>query len=328
MTGAFVTGITGQDGSYLAERLLADGVEVHGARRTPATGSPSTPLPDGVVAARRRPDRRRRAYAGCSLDVAPDEVYNLAGISSVAQSWEQPGLTAQRHGVGRRGAAGGGAAGCRSDRARRCGSCRPPARRSSATPTGRRRTSPRRSRPVNPYGAAKAYAHLAVGVYRGRGPARRRACILYNHESPRRPADVRHPQDHRGASPRSPAAEPTELTLGNLDARRDWGWAPDYVDAMVRGRARTTRAGDYVVATGVAHTRARLRRRGVRRAPASTTGRPLVAGRPGASSGRPTPPSWSATPRGPARVLGWAPTVDFEELVGRMVDADLEQVTR
>ena len=105
--------------------------------------------------------------------------------------------------------------------------------------------------PTSPYGASKAFAHQLVGVYRGRG-LHAVSAILYNHESPRRPPTFVTRKITRGAARIAQGLE-TELVLGNLDARRDWGWAPDYVDAMVLA-ARHASASDYVIATGVAHS--------------------------------------------------------------------------
>ena len=126
---------------------------------------------------------------------------------------------------------------------------------SSAEIFGQPPTSPQDEttplRPLNPYGAAKAYAHLMVDVYRSRG-LHASSLILYNHESPRRP---RHFVTRKITSTVAAIARgrADRLALGNLDARRDWGWAPDYVDAMVRA-ARADVAADYVVATGIAHS--------------------------------------------------------------------------
>ena len=126
---------------------------------------------------------------------------------------------------------------------------------SSAEIFGQPSTSPQDEetplRPVNPYGAAKAYAHLMVDVYRHRD-LHAVSAILYNHESPRRPAQfVTRKITSTVAAIAQGRAQ--RLTLGNLDARRDWGWAPDYVDAMLRA-ARAHEARDYVIATGVGHS--------------------------------------------------------------------------
>jgi len=105
--------------------------------------------------------------------------------------------------------------------------------------------------PITPYGAAKAYAHHMVRVSRGRG-LHAVSAVLYNHESPRRPETFVTRKITMGVA-KIARGQQSELSMGNLDARRDWGWAPDYVDAMVRA-ARHGRADDYVIATGESHT--------------------------------------------------------------------------
>jgi GDPmannose 4,6-dehydratase len=312
VTRAFVTGIGGQDGGYLAERLLADGVEVHGLARD---GGPAPDLPDVVVHrgdVTRTDDVRRLV-----LDLAPDEVYNLAALSSVARSWREPELT---------GLVNGTAAVALLETAfllqERAGKGVRFVQASSAEIFGNPGTWPQDEdtpvRPVNPYGAAKAYAHLMCGVYRHRG-LHASTTILYSHESPRRPpAFVARKITATVAA--IARGESASLTLGNLDVRRDWGWAPDYVDAMVRA-ARADRPDDFVVATGEAHP---LRdvistafvhagiddwERYVGTDPAFT--------RPADAS------DLVGDPAKAERVLGWRRTVGFEELVGRLVDADL-----
>ena len=206
-------------------------------------------------------------------------------MSSVAQSWTEPDLTARVNGTAAV-ALLESARQVQERTGRRCGSCRPPAPRSSAS----RRRSPQDEstpiRPVNPYGAAKAYAHLMVDVHRRRG-LHAVSAILYNHESPRRPARfVTRKITATVAAIAQGRAD--RLTLGNLDARRDWGWAPDYVDAMVRA-ARADEPRDYVIATGVGHTVRDFVGRGVPRGPASTTG----------SRWSPPTPPWSGRPTRP-----------------------------
>jgi GDPmannose 4,6-dehydratase len=310
---AFVTGISGQDGSYLAERLLADGAEVH------ALAHADEPPPDLPGVELHRGDLTRvDEVRALLLDLAPDEVYNLAAVSSVARSWAEPDLVARVNGV---------AAVALLESAhrvqQRTGRAVRVVQASSAEIFGEPATSPQTEttplRPVNPYGAAKAYAHLMVDVYRRR-ELHAVSAILYNHESPRRPQQfvTRKITATVAAIARG---EADELVLGNLDARRDWGWAPDYVDAMVRA-ARAGRAGDYVVATGEAHS--------VRDFVAAAFARAGVAGweplvRVDPAFVRPADPSELVGDASRARTeLGWAPTVVFEELVGRMVDADLD----
>ncbi|HYJ27118.1 MAG TPA: GDP-mannose 4,6-dehydratase [Nocardioides sp.] len=306
---AFITGVGGQDGSYLAERLLADGLEVH-ALVLEADGDP-VHCPDEVVLhvgdvadveATRRLVR----------EVAPQEVYNLAAISSVAQSWDEPDRTAHVNGQ---------AAVALMESARLVGGVRF-VQAASAEIFGEPAESPQteatRVAPVNPYGAAKAFAHLSAGVFRQRD-LHVSSLVLYNHESPRRPERfvTRKITSTVAAIARG---EADELVLGNIDARRDWGWAPDYVDAMVRA-ARADEPADYVVATGRAHS---VRDFVAAAFAAAGVGdwEPLV--RQDAAFFRPVDPTELVGDASRARaVLGWEPTVAFEEIVARMVAADL-----
>jgi len=310
VTRALVTGIGGQDGSYLAERLLADGTEVHALvlqdDATPPFCPPEVTLHLGDVA---DVDATRRLV----LDLAPDEVYNLAAISSVAQSWQEPDLTAQVNGL---------AAVALMESARRVGDHVRVVQASSAEIFGQPDVSPQNEltqiKPVNPYGAAKAYAHLAVAVQRQRG-LHASSLVLYNHESPRRPDRFVTRKITRGVAAIA-QRRASELVLGNLDARRDWGWAPDYVDAMVRA-ARADEPGDYVIATGVGHTvrdfvATAFRHAGITDWEALVTSDPALT-RPADATDL-TGDATHARQR-----LGWAPTVDFDGVVAAMVAADL-----
>jgi GDPmannose 4,6-dehydratase len=314
VTLAFVTGIGGQDGSYLVDRLLDDGVEVHALdhEADPSAATPGVVLHTGDLT---RTDEVRALL----LDLAPDEVYNLAAVSSVAQSWAEPDLTAHVNGL---------AAAALMESARqvqeRHGRTVRFVQASSAEIFGEPETSPQDEstpiRPVNPYGAAKAYAHLMVDVHRRRG-LHAVSAILYNHESPRRPG--RFVTSKITATVAAIAqGRAGRLTLGNLDARRDWGWAPDYVDAMVRA-ARADEPRDYVIATGVGHTvrefvGAAFRRAGIDEWEGLVGTDPELV--------RPADPTDLTGDATRAReLLGWAPTVEFDELVGLMVDADLKR---
>lgn len=312
MTRAFVTGLGGQDGGYLAERLLADGVEVHGLVREAAAA------PDVADVVVHRGDLTRTDdVRSLMLDLAPDEIYNLAALSSVARSWAEPEPTA---------AVNGTAAVALLETAHRLQerTGRPVRflQASSAEIFGSPDRWPQDEqvpiRPINPYGAAKAYAHLMCGVYRHRG-LHAATAILFSHESPRRPTRfvARKITSTVAAIARG---EDRTLRLGNADVRRDWGWAPDYVDAMVLA-ARTDRPDDFVVATGVARSvrdfaAAAFRHAGItgwedRVATDTTLARPADA------------TDLVGDPRKAEQRLGWRPTVGFEELVARMVDHDL-----
>jgi GDPmannose 4,6-dehydratase len=308
-TSALITGVGGQDGSYLAERLLAEGVEVH-----------ALVLPDDVPAdgvhAHVGDVADVEATRSLLLEVAPDEVYNLAGVSSVARSWDEPDRTARVNGLA--------AVGLLESAYRHQERTGRPVRfvqASSAEIFGRPDRSPQDEttpvRPVNPYGAAKAFAHLMTDVYRHRG-LHAVSLVLYNHESPRRPAHFVTRKISSGVAAIA-AGRADRITLGNLTASRDWGWAPDYVDAMVRA-ARAASPRDYVVATGEAHTVEQFAAQAFRCAGIDdwssyvevdpTLLRPVEA------------QSFVGDATRIRRELGWQPTVGFEQLVRLMVEAD------
>ena len=321
MRRVLVTGITGQDGSYLAERLVAEGAEVHGMVHgaDAAVGEFRSRFPQVLLHEGDLADHARLRHL--VHEVAPDELYNLAGITSVAYSWEHPTLTAELTGVA-------AAVLLQSALDVQIATGRTVAciQASSSEIFGDAETSPQDEstpiRPVSPYGAAKAYAHHMAGVLRGRG-LHVSSCILFNHESPRRPetfvtrkitaAAARIAHDGRGT-----------IRLGNLDAQRDWGWAPDYVDAMVRA-ARHSEAQDYVVATGVTHSVVQFAEFALRAAGFednwaehievdTTLRRPHEA------------PVMVGDASKAGTVLGWSPTVEFHEIVRRMVEHDLQPV--
>lgn len=317
MSRALITGVGGQDGTYLAENLLARGTEVHALVLADerATHVPSdVVLHVGDVC---DVETTRRLM----LDIGPDEIYNLAAISSVAQSWEWPDLAALVNGT---------AAVALLESAFQLQSHADRdvkfVQASSAEIFGQPATSPQDEttpvHPLNPYGAAKAYAHLMVDVYRTRG-LHASSLVLYNHESPRRPERF---VTRKITSTVAAIAQGRahELVLGNLDARRDWGWAPDYVAAMSLAAA-APQPGDYVVATG--------RSRSVREFVASAFDHvgiedwtDLVVVDP--SFVRPADATDLVGDASRARThLGWSPSVTFTDLVAQMVDADLAGVS-
>ena len=316
MPTALVTGITGQDGSYLADLLAAEGCAVHGL------ALPGDPLlhelrdrvPDAVVHEGDLGDAATiTALVG---EIEPDEIYNLGGISSVAFSWDHPLLTARVTGSGV-----GALLEAAWQTQQRTGRAVRVLQASSAeifgSPAEVPQTEDTAIRPVSPYGAAKAFAHHLVGVYRARG-LHASACILYNHESPLRPATFVTRKITKAAAMIAAGAQDT-LELGNLDARRDWGWAPDYVDAMRRA-VRHERAGDYVVATGRAHSVREFAAAAFRHAGVADWDARLVVDE---ALMRPSDADVQIGDATRARtVLGWAPTVSFEQMVARMVDHD------
>jgi GDPmannose 4,6-dehydratase len=313
MSVALVTGATGQDGSYLVERLLAEGHEVHGLVRTEDLAG-STPA--DLVVHEADLDGPDAALVALIERVAPDEIYHLGALSSVARSWEDPLLSTRVNGL----AAVAVMVAARRLQERRGREVRV-LQPSSAEIFGEPAESPQHEgtliRPISPYGAAKAFAHHVAGMERSRGLFAA-TVILYNHESPRRPASF---VTRKIASTVAAiaAGSADRLALGNLDARRDWGWAPDYVDAMVRA-LRHDEPGDYVVATGEAHS--------VREFVAAafdhvgmSDWEQFVEVDPAFL--RPADPTVLVGDSSRARHhLGWAPTVSFEQLVARMVDAE------
>lgn len=313
MTVAIVTGATGQDGSYLCERLVAEGVELHAV-----VLDDQTPAPWLSTAHIHQIDLRdHSALDQLIAETAPDEVYNLGGISSVARSWHEPVLTAQVNAM-----AVAVLLGACWELQRKKGAPVRFVQASSSEIFGQAGESPQAEEtpvaPTNPYGTAKAYAHHLVGVYRGLG-LHASSCILYNHESPRRPTTfvTRKITD---AVARISRGEQESLSLGSLDTRRDWGWAPDYVDGLMLA-ARHHQPLDVVLATGETRSigdfvDAAFRVVGI------AQWRELVD-----LDDTLTRPVETVEQRGDAtrarELLGWRATVDFDELVRRMVAADL-----
>jgi GDPmannose 4,6-dehydratase len=317
MPRALITGITGQDGGYLADALLADGWQVDGLVMP---GDPLLPellarVPQAHI---HEGDLTDEAGITALVDwLQPDQIYNLGGISSVAFSWQRPVLTAQVTGLG---------PGILLEAAwqlqQRIGRPVRLLQASSSEIFGAPDHAPQNEltpiRPVNPYGAAKAFAHHLVGVYRGRGLSAS-ACVLYNHESPRRPDTFVARKITKAAAVIAAGGE-QPLRLGNLDTRRDWGWAPDYVNAMRLALAHDE-PGDYVIATGRAHSVRELVAAAFAHAGVRDWTR-YVEVDPGLV--RPADAAQQVGDATKARtVLGWRPTVSFEEMVARMVDADL-----
>jgi GDPmannose 4,6-dehydratase len=306
MPRALITGVTGQDGWYLSELLQTTGHEVFGLV---LPGDPS-PLPPGVSAI--PGDSRDAASLDAALqESAPDVVYNLASISSVAESWVHPELAADINGLGTLRLLASIRDSGRAVRFVQASSAEifgeAPAPQDEQTPI----------RPVTPYGAAKAFAHHCVAAYRAAG-VWAAAAILYNHESPRRPEQFVTRKITKAVA-RIAQGSDEPLVLGNLSARRDWGYARDYMEGLIL-IASTETPSDFVIATGVSHSvedfvATAFAHVGISdwRAHVSTD----------TALERATDASEQ---RGNAahahRELGWTPSVDFTGLVGLMVDAD------
>jgi len=313
---ALITGVTGQDGSYLAEFLLDKGYRVVGMTRRSSTASGERiahlaeriELIQGDVL-------DQASLVEALKDTEPDEVYNLAAQSFVPTSWNQPVLTGEFTALGV----------TRMLEAIR--QVDPTIRfyqASSSEMFGRVREVPQTEQtpfhPRSPYGVAKTYGHFLTVNYRESYGLFAVSGILFNHESPRRGLEFvsRKVTD---AAARIALGLAKELPLGTLDARRDWGFAGDYVRAMWL-MLQQPQASDYVIATGVDHSVRELcevafAHAGLDYRDHLTTDQSLYR------------PAEVEHLRGDAskatRELGWAPTVDFVSLIRMMVDADLER---
>lgn len=251
---ALITGITGQDGSYLAELLLAKGYKVHGLIRR--ASSFNTQRIDHLYQDPHEADSRLFLHYGDLADgsriagllesVQPDEVYHLAAQSHVRVSFDEPEFTGSTSGLGTvrlLEAIRMTGLPCRfyqASSSEMYGITPPP--QSEATPF----------HPRSPYAVAKVYAYWITRNYRDAYGMYAVNGILFNHESPRRGETFVTRKISRAAA-RILRGEQRHLYLGNLEARRDWGYAPEYVDAMWR-MLQQDEPGDYVVATGTSHT--------------------------------------------------------------------------
>ena len=340
---ALLTGITGQDGSYLAELLLAKGYEVHGIIRR--SSSFNTERLDHLYQDPHVPKRNLVLHYGDLNDASslnrilrvatPHEIYNLGAQSHVKVSFDVPEYTAEVTAVGA----------TRILEAIRELGLRPRFYQASSSEMfGKVAESPQtettRFHPRSPYGVAKAYAYAITVNYREAYGLHASNGILFNHESPRRGETFVTRKITRAAG-RIATGLQDVLYLGNLDARRDWGFAGDFVEAMWL-MLQKDEPGDYVVATGETHTVREFCDRAFARA-----GCPLRWTGSGADETGVEKKSGDARVRvderylrlaevdvllGDAskaqRELGWKPKVTFEVLVNMMVDADLEKARK
>jgi GDPmannose 4,6-dehydratase len=319
MKTALITGITGQDGSYLAELLLEKGYKVYGLvrRSSTVTFERIEHIQDRLeLLSADLSDQNSLFYA---LEASqPDEVYNLAAQSFVQTSWTQPVLTGDVTGLGVTRVL---EAIRIFDRDRRIRFYQA----SSSEMFGKVLEVPQREEtpfyPRSPYGVAKVYGHWATVNYRESYGMYAVSGILFNHESPRRGLEfvTRKVTD---AAARIKLGLARELRLGNLDAQRDWGFAGDYVRAMYLMLQQDTPA-DYVVATGETHTVQKLVETAF--AAVDLDWREFVKQDPRFMR----PAEVDLLVGDPAKAkaeLGWEPLVGFEELVRMMVDADLERL--
>ena len=317
---ALITGIGGQDGSLLAELLLSKGYGVAGiVRRAPSAYAANLAgVLDGIeVVDADLLDRDSLARALEST--RPHEVYNLASPSFVPRSWDEPVQTAEFAAVGVTSL-------LEAIRAIDAGIHFYQA--SSSEIFGRPLETPQTERtplsPVTPYGVAKAYGHFIAHSYRDRYGLFACCGILYNHESPRRPLDFLPRKVARAAAAISLGLE-TTLVLGDLDARRDWGYAPDYVRAMSL-MLRCDEPRDYIVASGESHSVRELVECAFARV--DLDWRRHVRSDPSLRRGLAELRDLVGNPSRTQELLDWRPTVTFEELVGILVDAELKQLSR
>jgi GDPmannose 4,6-dehydratase len=316
---ALITGITGQDGSYLAELLLGEGYEVFGLTRRLSADNywriahirdKVTLLPGDLL--------DQLSLIRVLEQVKPHELYNLAAMSFVPASWDQPMLTGEFNSQG-------------VTRVLEAVRVVDPKikiyQASSSEMFGKVREVPQREStpfyPRSPYGVSKVFAHYITVNYRESYDLFAVSGILFNHESPRRGLEFVTRKVTHGVA-RIKLGLDTHLSLGNLDAHRDWGFAGDYVRAMWLMLQQPT-PDDYVIATGEAHSVRELVeiafghagldwQKYVRTDPAFL--RPAEVDHLIGDSAR------------AREVLKWAPSVDFKGLVTMMVDADLERLKR
>jgi GDPmannose 4,6-dehydratase len=320
MKRALITGITGQDGSYLAELLLSEGYEVHGIIRRASTFN--TVRIDHIYQDRHSPSARMFLHYGdlstsdqithLIYSVQPDEIYHLGAQSHVMVSFEIPEYTADVTGVGttrlleaiRR--SGIKTRFYQASSSEMFGAAKPPQNEATAF------------YPRSPYGAAKVYGYwMAVNYREAYGLF---ACngILFNHESPRRGETFVTRKITRGVAGII-AGRQDKVYLGNLQARRDWGYAPEYVQGMWR-MLQHDEPGDYVLGTGKSHTIEEFVSEAF--GYAGLDWREHVEIDP--KYFRPTEVDFLMADSSKARsVLGWEPRIDFKDLVHIMVDADL-----
>lgn len=316
---ALITGITGQDGSYLADFLLEKGYEVHGMIRRSSTEAFEriTHIKDKIHL------RQADLLDELSLikimeEVQPDEIYNLAAMSFVPTSWSQPILTGEFTAIG--------VIRVLEAMRRVC----PKAKfyqASSSEMFGKVREVPQNEltpfHPRSPYGVSKVFGHYVTVNYRESYDLFTVSGILFNHESPRRGKEFVTRKVTDGVA-RIKLGFAKELRMGNLDAERDWGFAGDYVEAMWLMLQQNS-PDDYVIATGIAHSVKNLLE--VAFDHVGFDYEKYVHVDP--QFIRPAEVEHLLGDSSKARrILKWKPRVDFEDLIKKMVDTDLERVTK
>ncbi len=314
---ALITGVGGQDGSFLSELLLEHGYDVIGVVRRPVDDHPAL---DGVrdrVSVIEANLLDRTSLVAALREVRPDEVFNLAAPSFVPRSWDDPVLTAEFAAVGV------------TSLLEAIREVDPSIRFYQASsseifgdPTVSPQTEETPLRPVTPYGVAKAYGHFIANSYRRYYGMYCCCGILYNHESPRRPLEFLPRKVATSAAAISLGLE-QELLLGDLDARRDWGYAKDYVHAMWL-MLQQDEPDDYIVATGESHSVQELVEHAF--AHVGLDWRQHVRSDPTLRRGTAELHRLVGDPTRTRVRLGWERTVDFSGLVELLVNAELERL--
>jgi GDPmannose 4,6-dehydratase len=316
---ALITGVTGQDGSYLAELLLDEGYEVHGMVRRSSTEKFERieHLRDKITL-HQADLLDQRSLSDALKASRPDEIYNLAAMSFVAVSWIQPTLTAEFTGVGVTRILEAMREVCPEARFYQA---------SSSEMFGKVQEVPQNEAtpfyPRSPYGVAKAYGHFITVNYRESYDLHATSGILFNHESPRRGLEfVTRKITWHAAAIKLGLTD--KLKLGNLDAERDWGYAKDYVKAMWL-MLQQDDPEDFVIATGETHSVRRCLEIAFDQAGIEIGDHVQIDD----SLRRPAEVDQLIGDRSKAeRILGWAPETSFEELIRLMVDADYELLAR
>jgi len=316
---ALVTGVAGQDGGYLAELLRAEGYHVAGLVHGAAGRQRAVQMAHLAGVDLIEGDMRDRASLEAAVAAsAPNEIYNLASFSEPSRAWSEAEASANVNALGPLRLL---------EIVREAGRPIRFVQASTSEIFGPRAANPQDESvgpsPISPYGAAKAYAHQTVGFYRERYGLFACSAILYNHESPRRGTHFVTRKITRTAA-RIKLGLEREITLGNLDARRDWGYAPDFARALWL-MARAARPNDYVIGTGQTHSVRDLLRIAfdhVGLDPAEYVRTDAEMARQAQAYGLTANPARART------LLGWAPSIGFEEMVRVMVDVDLERERR
>lgn len=313
---ALITGINGMDGSHLADLLLTKGYKVFGMeRRTSSPNRTNTKHLENKITFLNGDLTDQNSLVRCLKEANPTEVYNLAAMSFVGESWNTPEQTGDVSGMG---------ALRMLEAIREYGESVKFYQASTSEMFGRMVENPANENtpfyPRSPYGVAKLYGHWITKNYRESYDMFNVSGILFNHESERRGIEFVTRKITDGVAQIALGIQ-SHITLGNLDSKRDWGYSPDYVESMWL-MLQQDKPDDYVIATGVAHTIAEFLDVAFNRIGISDWGNYIK------QDPRYMRPAEVAVLCGNStkarNVLNWTPKTSFEEMVNRMVDNDLQ----